>query len=414
MRILHFMYSPLGIDQLISSGKNINTGSGWIATLIGRMLKETDFKFACVAFGKTSKLISSSQARIDNYIVPYGWEKLGAPMEKGLLICQDLINDWKPDLIHIHGTESAYGLLTARNLIKCPTVISLQGLVGPCSEWYHYFGNNSLLNILQMHRFLEFPAMRGLWMGFWNFRKMAKREREIISGNRFFIGRTEWDRAYINAVNPSARYFQCGEILREAFFRKRWDIGQVKRHRIIFTNAGHPRKGIEVLLKAVEYLRPDYPNIQVFVAGRISRRSGYGKYLRRRIEEHAEYAVELGALNAEKMAQELACAHLFVSPSYIDNSPNAICEAQLVGMPVIATYTGGVPSLIENRRTGLFFPIGDAPMLAAKIREIFEDDNLAMRIGSQAHDVALKRHDPALVLNELLEIYYDVLNFNHD
>ena len=379
-----------------------------MAALLGRMLRDTDFAFACVAFGKVKEVQVSHDDRIDCFVVP--GDLAGRSLDHALQVCRDLVSQWKPDLIHIHGTEAAYGLLTARSMVKCPAVISLQGLLGPYSEWYHYFGNNSLMDIVRMHRWLEIPAMRGLWIRFRMIRKMAKREREIIAGNRFFMGRTAWDRAYVRALNPSAQYFHGGELLREAFWHERWNIGRARRHRIIFTNAGgYPRKGTEILLDAVKLLQPHYPDIQVAIAGGISRRSGYGRYVRGRIAELGHAAIELGPLNAEEMVKELVNSHVFVSPSFIDNSPNAVCEAQLLGMPVISTYTGGVPSLIEDGRTGLFVPTGDAPMLAARLREVFEDDSLAVRLGSQAHEVAVRRHDPDAIVHEVVTAYEDVL-----
>ena len=289
-------------------------------------------------------------------------------------------------------------------------VISLQGLLRSL------FGMvitileiETLWKIVGMHRWLEISAMRGLLFGLLKYRNSAKREREIISGNRFFMGRTEWDQAYVRACNPSAYYFHGGELLRATFWKKRWDIERVKRFRVIFTNAGHPRKGTEVLLDAIKILKSIYPDIHVCIAGAISRRSGYGKYLRGRIAELAGAAVELGPLNAEEMVKEMLLSHVFISPSFIDNSPNAVCEAQLLGMPVISTYTGGVPSLIEDRRTGLFFPTGDAPLLASKLRDIFEDDELAVKLGSQAHSVARRRHDPDVIVREIVSVYEDVL-----
>jgi len=409
MRIFHFVNIPFSIDQLRLEGRGIKSGVGWVAALLGRMIAETDFQFACAAFGDTRKVQISSDDRITCYVVPGRLDEYGASMDRSLQTCRSLVNEWKPDLIHIHGTENAYGLLTARDMIQYPAVISLQGLMGPYSEWYHFFGNNSPINIFLMHRWLEIPALRGLWMEFWKFRKMAEREREIIKCNRFFMGRTEWDNAYISALNPSAHYFHGGELLREAFWQKRWDLGKARRHRIIFTNAGHPRKGTELLLDAVKLLKPRYPDVHVRIAGRISRRSGYGRYVRRRIGELGQAANELGQLNAEELAEELVNAHVFVSPSYIDNSPNAVCEAQLLGMPVISTYTGGVPSLIKDNCTGLFFPSGDAPMLAAKLREVFENDDLASRLGNEARDVAARRHDPGLIVREVLAVYEAVL-----
>lgn len=409
MRILHFMNVPFSIDQLRSGGKEINTAGGWMTTLLEKMLKETDFKFACAAFGKTRRAKISHNDRIDCFVIPKGVGIPIASQYRSLQKCRDLVAEWKPDLIHIHGTENAYGLLTAHGMVKCPTVISLQGLLGPCSEWYHYFGNSSLIDIMRMHRWLELPAMRGHWIGYWKILKAAKRERAIIAGNRFFIGRTAWDQAYIRAQNPSAHYFHGDEMIREAFWQKRWSLGEAQRHRIIFTNAGHPRKGTEILLDAVKLLRPRFPDIQVGIAGGISQRSGYGRYVRRRINEMGNAAIELGQLNAQRMAEELAKSHVFVSPSFIDNSPNAVCEAQLIGMPVISSYTGGVPSLVEEGLTGLFFPTGDAQMLASVLRNVFEDDELAKQLGSQAHKVAIKRHDPNVIVRDLLVVYNDVL-----
>jgi len=319
------------------------------------------------------------------------------------------VNEWKPDLLHIHGTESAYGLLTARNMVSVPSVISLQGLLGPCSEWYRYFGNRSLLDIARMHRFLEFPSLRGHWMGFWKIRNAAKREREIIQGNQFFMGRTAWDRAYLRALNPFASYFHENRILRGPFWEKNWELGRAQRHRVIFTNAGHPRKGTETLLEAVRLLRPDYPDICAAIGGGISLRSGYGRYIRRRIGAINGLAIELGQLNAEQMAGEMTRSHVFVSPSFIDNNANAVCEAQLIGMPVISTYTGGLPSLIDEGRTGLFYPTGDAFMLASRIRQVFENDDIATRLGQHAREVARIRHDPDSVVQQVLSAYEGVL-----
>ncbi len=408
MRVLHFMNSPLPIDQLVSGGNQLNSSGGWITALLSRMLKETDFAFACVAFGNVKEVQVSHDDRIDYFVVPGGW--VGRSADHALRVCRDLVSQWRPDLIHIHGTEAAYGLLTARSMVKCPAVISLQGLLGPYSEWYRYFGNNSFMDIVRMHRWLEVLAMRGHWIGFLRIRKLAKREREIIAGNRFFLGRTAWDRAYIRALNPSAQYFHGGELLREAFWQDQWNIRQSRRHRIVFTNAGgYPRKGTETLLDAVKLLQPHFPDIQVTIAGGISRRSGYGRYVRSRIAELGKAAIELGQLNAEEMLKELINSHVFVSPSFIDNSPNAVCEAQLVGMPVISTYTGGVPSLIDDGQTGLFVPTGDTPMLAARLQEVFEDDSLAVQLGSQAREVAVRRHDPNAIVHEVVTAYKEVL-----
>lgn len=409
MKIFHFVNAPLGIDQLLSGGLGIKGGGGWTAALINKMMKETDFNFAYAAFGDVNDLQHIQRERIDYFVIPNKLNAAGCHPEKGLDVCRTLVESWKPDIIHVHGTEGLFGLLSARCMVKYPLVISLQGLLGPCSEWYRFFGNQSLCDIMRMHRWDELITMRGLWKGYRQINKNAKREKEIITGNSFFMGRTSWDKAYIQMLNPKAKYYYEGRILRDAFWNKHWDVNKIKRHRIIFTNAKHPRKGTEILLEAAKRLKSEYPDIEIAIAGGIPERSGYGMFLRKRFNECSATVNELGALKAEQMTDELLTSHVFVSPSYIDNSPNAVAEAQLVGMPLISTYTGGLPSLIAEGRTGLFFPTGDAAMLAAKLKEIFTNDDLAVRLGNKAREIAIKRHNPDCIVQGLIETYKNIL-----
>lgn len=405
MRILHFLNVPFSANQLRSGGDAVNTSGGWMAALLARLRDTGGDRHGYVAFGAVNGLQRNDEDGVESFIIP---SRLNST-EHGLRVCCEVIHEWHADIIHIHGTENCFGLLTARRLVSCPSLISIQGLMGPYSEWCHFFGNRSLLTVLQMHRVLEVFALRGQMVGFLEYKRDARREKEIIQGNRCFMGRTVWDRSYLTAANPAAKYYYGGELLRNAFWQRQWSVEWMRRHRIVFTNAGHPRKGAELLLNAVKLLQPDYPDIEVVIAGGISRRNGYGKFIRRCIAELGPAAKELGSLNAEQMAEELCKSHVFVSPSFIDNSPNAVCEAQLVGAPVISSYTGGVPSLIEDGRTGLFFPNGDVPMLAEKLREVFENDKMAMQLGAQARAVASVRHDPNIVVRDIVAAYEDIL-----
>lgn len=324
--------------------------------------------------------------------------------------CRDVVDQVQPDLIHVHGTERFFGLLGAeQRRLPCPMVIGLQGLLGPYAEWLHYFGNRSFRQIWQMHRLIELLAWRGQFHDYLGYRRAAAREQVIVQGNRYFMGRTDWDKAWLHSQNPKAQYFHVGELLRDEFWQRRWQLSNAQRYRIIFTNPGHPRKGADTLLAAVALLKPTFPEIEVCLAGYLSIRNGYGRYLRSKLDQLGTTATLLGPLNAAEMTEQLSKSHIFISPSLIDNSPNALCEAQLLGMPVISTYTGGVPSLVSEGETGLFFSPGDAPMLAARIQQIFTDDALAIRLGSQSHQCARLRHQPARVVDELWSAYKQVI-----
>jgi glycosyltransferase involved in cell wall biosynthesis len=80
-----------------------------------------------------------------------------------------------------------------------------------------------------------------------------------------------------------------------------------------------------------------------------------------------------------------------------------------VGLPCVASYAGGIPSLIEQGRTGLLFPAGDAPLLADAIIRIFRNDDLSVRLGDAARAEASERHAPERVLSQLLNAYKNVI-----
>jgi glycosyltransferase involved in cell wall biosynthesis len=80
-----------------------------------------------------------------------------------------------------------------------------------------------------------------------------------------------------------------------------------------------------------------------------------------------------------------------------------------VGLPCVASYAGGIPSLVEQGRTGLLFPTGDAPLLAEAIMRIFRDDDLACRLSVAARNAASERHAPQRVLSQLLNAYKNVI-----
>lgn len=389
--------------------ENIRGSGGWMNALMAALSADRQHSYTVVStrIGKHPRQYSVDG--VEAYALPGRGHESPSYLRDILPACREIVDQVQPDLIHVHGTERFFGLLGADQKLPCPMVISLQGLLGPYAEWLHYFGNRSLRQIWQMHRLIELLAGRGQLRDYLGYRHAAAREQLIIKGNRYFMGRTAWDKAWLHAQNPDAHYFHVGELLRNEFWQKRWRLDQAQRCRIIFTNPGHPRKGADTLLAAVALLKPSFPEIEVCLAGYLSNRNGYGRYIRSQLDKLGAMTSLPGPLNAAEMTEELTKSHIFISPSLIDNSPNALCEAQLLGMPVISTYTGGVPSLVTEGETGLFFSPGDAPMLAAKIRQIFTNDSLAVRLGSQSHECARIRHQPARVVDELWSAYKQVI-----
>ena len=106
---------------------------------------------------------------------------------------------------------------------------------------------------------------------------------------------------------------------------------------------------------------------------------------------------------------------IYVHPSHIENSPNSVCEAMSLGMPVIATATGGTFSLVKDNDTGILIQDGDPWSMAGTILEIYRNNDRAKNLGERARKAALERHDPNKIVSNLINIYSEILcNDNSD
>lgn len=138
------------------------------------------------------------------------------------------------------------------------------------------------------------------------------------------------------------------------------------------------------------------------------RLSGFGKILRQYIKKHSldTSIYFLGNLNAEEMKSEFLSANVFVMPSSIENSPNSLGEAQLLGVPCVVAYVGGVHDMVPNSDCGILYRFDEIEMLAHSICDIFEKsknfDN------SQMRRIANERHDAENNAKTLFKIYNNV------
>jgi len=325
--------------------------------------------------------------------------------------CAAIIEEFKPDVIHVHGSERFYGLVKVMGLTSAPVLVSIQGLLGPYSISRNFFGALSPIEILKSIRFVELPLKLGLLWQYISLRKGAKREKRILAAVEGVLGRTEWDYAHTRLTNPEANYYHVGEIMRPVFYESQWQLDDCDRHTLIYTNAGNPRRGTENLFSAVSHLRKEFPDIRLRLAGSISTKSGYGRFIRGMINKLGinDRIDFLGYLDEKAMARELLRSHVFAITSYIENSPNSLAEAMLAGMPCVASFVGGIPDMVSDHDTGLLYPVEDVPLLVNKIRSVFNNDRMAIRLGESARRAANDRHDPKIVVKQLMAAYHKAM-----
>lgn len=327
-----------------------------------------------------------------------------------------IVEDSNPDIVHVFGTEFAHSLAMV-NLcreLNLKVIISIQGLL---SVIYKHYLNGLPERVINRLTFRDFIKQDGLRQQQSKFKKNGLFEIKALQQVRHIIGRTTWDRACTFQINPEAMYHTCNESLRNVFYNQVWDLDRCEKHTIFVSQASYPVKGLHFLLEAMPLIKKQFPDTKLYVAGHDITRtetikdklkiSSYSKYIKELINKNGlrEDVIFTGLLDEKQMCGRFLKSHVFVSPSTIENSPNSLGEAMLLGVPCVASNVGGVPDLLRDKVDGFLYQ-PDAPyMLAYHVCQLFGNQDLALSISACARARAAITHSREINNNSLLDIY---------
>lgn len=325
--------------------------------------------------------------------------------------------EFRPDVVHSWGVEYAHSLAMANAAEKTGylerMVVSIQGLCGYIAG--HYC-EGIPYQVQRSYTFRDFLRKDNIHWQKEKFLLRGKLEQQTLSKVSHIMGRTHWDRACAESCNPEAKYHLCNETLRTPFYQDIWQYQDCRKHRIFAPSCSYPVKGFHYLLHAFAEVVRRYPDATLAVPGKSYlktdplRQGSYQRYLAKLTREYGlEDKIEfLGSLDAEGMKKACLEANVFVMPSTIENSPNALGEAMILGVPCVAADVGGVTTLMEHKTEGFIYQSTAPYMLAYFIKTVFSMEEKAADMGLGARDHALMTHDPETNLRDLLNIYREI------
>jgi L-malate glycosyltransferase len=160
-------------------------------------------------------------------------------------------------------------------------------------------------------------------------------------------------------------------------------LRQPLRPHLICTRGFHPYYRVDLVVRAFAEVCKHYPNARLdLVGGGPSEQE-----IRRLVAELNLSGIHfLGVVPYSGIAHLYDAADLFVNASSLDNMPVSVLEGFASGTPVISTAPEGMTYLVEDERTGLLSPPGDANALAANILRVLGDANLATRLAKNARE----------------------------
>ena len=327
---------------------------------------------------------------------------------------------YQPDVIHIWGTEYAHTLAMMNAAEKLGMtercVISIQGLCSVCARHYAEGIPVRVQRQYTLHDLLKRENILGQQRV---YEKRGALEVQALRKARHVIGRTPWDLACANMLAPEAQYHFCSETLREPFYDGKWSYERCQKHRIFASSCVYPVKGFHYLLEALAEVVKEYPDAALAVPGRSFlklngndrlHQDNYHKYLKKMAEQYGltDKIEFLGKLSPEGMKEQYLKAHVFALPSTIENSPNSLGEAMLLGTPCVAADVGGVTAMLASGREGLTYQSTAPYMLSHCIKQVFAMEEKAEDMGAAASAHARATHDPEKNLEDLLGIYRQI------
>ena len=334
------------------------------------------------------------------------WE-VGA--EKMLHVMEEIVNDVQPNLIHVFGTEWAFGLIAEKTDI--PVVIHIQGAIVAYNNAL-YPPRYSVFDVIRNEGLRHPVLMYKAWNKYQYELSREYVERRVWKAVSNYMGRTRWDEAMSAVMHPGRKYFHVDEALRPSFLGSDnvWKYPPDGKIRLLSTGIISFRKGIDMMLKTAEILKSLCFDFEWHVAGVISvdqkqiiqRKEG-------RSFDNCNIIIH-GFLASDELNKLLSETTIYIHTAYAENSPNSICEAQYLGIPVISTNVGGISTLVCDGIDGILVPANDPWTMAYEIMQLASNKERMKAYSLKSREKALKRHNPDVILQQLLHCYKTLID----
>lgn len=332
-----------------------------------------------------------------------------------------------PDVIVIFGTEKAYTLPAVRACqtagLLAKTALFAQGICRACAAHY---ADGVPSKIVNRYTFRDVLRRQNIRREQRLLAEKAEGEREAVALVPHFIGRTSLDRALAQELRPDVRYYACNDILRESFYNGSWNPATMEKHRIFISQFYYPIKGFHYLLEAAAQLKDAYPDFVIVAAGynpihtsvdkNELKDSSYIRYIKSLIRQYQlqTHIILPGELSEAQMKEAYLKANVFVMPSTIENSPNSLAEAMMLGVPCIAADVGGVADLASSPYEALIYPPSDTHRLSEYIGNVFDNSSLAASLSQNGKARAERLYDRTRNIRVFEQILTDIQNFRNE
>lgn len=417
MKVLWLINSLLPeMASLIYKKQAVSCSNSWVIALLEAFKHDVDLTIAMLYDGHT--LI---EKEFDGYrcvAIPTKIKitKYNKKINSYLRIIKD---KYKPEIIHVHGSEYPHAYNALEVFGSDRVVISIQGLISIIARFY--INTLSFSDIFQNITLRNIIFHDSVWGQRIKFEKRGEYEQKALKCSKNVIGRTLWDKVHSESINPDLKYYHLDELIRADFYHSvKWSFQDCDKHTIFISQCSYPIKGLHIALRALEIVKRKFPDVKLKIAGKpfLNRDSireklsfsGYAKYILKLIKslDLTNNIDFIGVLDANRMIDEYLKANVYICPSAIENSPNSMCEAQLLGVPSVLSFCGGVPDMTNFGESAYLYRFEEYEMLAYYICRVFSNDLEIEKKRIRGIEISENRHNPNKIIQDLLRIYKNI------
>ena len=387
-------------------------GGSWLYAAYEGSLNDSNIELHIITSADVDSVKKSCKDGNTFYILPGGGARsINVNSKSNSQQVKALIDSIKPNIAVLWGTESHLAYLAVQALDSIPTAVYMQGVIK--SIYNHYYDGippkyrnatiRDLIDSVTPHSTIN------------EFKNQVDIERAILVLADAVIVENDWCEDICKSINPKLKVFRNKLPIRDVFFQSKWSLDKMEPYSI-FTNAGgYPIKEHHILLKALSIVKKQYPNFKCYIPGEklstfnsFKRRSGYTKMLEDVINEGDLHnnIVYTGFMSSEKMVEHLCKCNVYVMPSVMENHSSSLIEAMIVGAPCVSSLVGGVADLVVHGQNALLYNSTDAESLAGCIIRIFNDTELARKLGKSAESISTTRKEN---FGETMSVIYSAL-----
>jgi glycosyltransferase involved in cell wall biosynthesis len=371
----------------------------WLKALANKLSEMPNLELANVSKKDGVKeLISCDFGKIKQWALPdFSLGKKGLPPQDIKHIYEKILNEFKPDIIQVWGSENHLKLLPFYSEYPAAKVLTMQGVMASISS--RSLIGLSLKDILNTIGIREIIRFRNIYTIAQSFNVEAVFENEMIKRSDFIITQSNWTDTQIRHINEKALFYRVQRELRDEFISldQKWTDFTHDTPIIYSASIGYTLKGLHTLIRAISIVKQVFPKVVLRLAGSTGRRDwlgdGYLRFILKEIKKQdlIENIHWLGPIAAKEIVKNLQEASVFVNPSTVESYSMVVAESMAVGTPAVISYAGAMPELAIPDKEALFFSPGDYKQLAFCVIQLLKNNDLCKSISLAAQKKAKMR-----------------------